>query len=173
MKLLDYKNWSLKKIFKEIAILVVMVLVISNVMSYIRKPNLDNSELPMIKEMMIDGKVFDSRTFHGKPLMIHFWATWCPVCKTEADNIQRLSKYYDIVTIAVKSGSDEEISDYLKGRGFDYRVINDRDAKWAKLFDVQAFPTTFIFDRDGAISFSEVGYTSTLGLAVRMWWAGL
>jgi len=173
MKILDYKNWSWKKILKETAVLIVMVLVVSNVMSYLRKPDLSHSELPKIQERMIDGRYFDSTQFEGKPLMIHFWATWCPVCKTEADNIQRLSKYYKIVTIAVKSGSDEAINKALKDRGFDYRVINDPEGRWAKLFDVQAFPTTFIYNKNGQISSSEVGYTSTLGLALRMWWAGV
>ncbi len=173
MKLLDYKNWNIKKIVKEVGITFLMIIVVTNVMSYVRKPDLTDSHVPIIKEKMIDGKLFDVKKFEGKPLMIHIWATWCPVCKTEADNLQRLSPYYNIVTIAVKSGDDASVKKYMQGRGFDYRVINDEEGKWAELFDVSAYPTTFIFDRNGQISSSEVGYTSTLGLALRMWWAGL
>ncbi len=173
MKFFDFKTWNAKKILKEIALMALMVLVVSNVLSYIRQPDLSSSELPQFKEMMITGEVFDARDFKGKPLLVHFWATWCPVCKAEADNIERLSKYYNVVTIAVKSGDDSAVSQFLAKRDLHYRVINDPDGKWAKTYMIGAYPTSFIYNRNGEISFSEVGYTSTLGLYLRMWWAGL
>ncbi len=171
MKLIDYKQWRIKKILKEVAIMALMVLVISNVLSYVRKPDLADSQLPMIKALLISGEEFDSTALEDKPLLIHFWATWCPTCKAEADNIQRLSKYYDVVTFAVGSGSNEKLTNYMNERGFDYRVINDEDAHWASSFNVKGYPTTFIYDSTGQVSFSEVGYTSTIGLLLRMWWA--
>jgi len=173
MNYLDFRTWNIKKIIKEIVIMMLIVFVVSNVLSYVRQPNLKNSEVPMMKTSLITKELIDLKTFEGKPLMIHFWATWCPTCKAEADNIQRLSQYYDVVSIAVKSGSDKELLEYMKGRGFDYRVINDQAAKWASLYNIEGYPTTFIYNREGKISFSEVGYTSTLGLALRLWWAGL
>ncbi len=173
MKLFDYKSWNVKKIAKEIALLGLMVLVISNVMSYLRKPDLPDTKLPQINARLISGEIFRAQDHTGKPLLVHFWATWCPVCKTEADNIQRLSSYYDVVTIVVKSGSDEALQSYMKERNFDYPVINDEHGEWAARFDIEAYPTTFIYDSSGEIAFSEVGYTSSVGLLLRMWWAGL
>ena len=61
----------------------------------------------------------------------------------------------------------------MNGRGFNYRVINDSDGKWASMYNIEGYPTTFIYDRSGQVNFTEVGYSSTLGLALRMWWAGL
>ncbi len=171
MKLLDYKNWSVKKILKELAIMALIVFVASNVFSYLRKPDLQDSHLPKIQSELVSGKLFDSKEFEGKPLLIHFWATWCPVCKTEAGNIQTVSEYYNVLSIAVKSGSDEEIRSYLKEQGVDYRVINDVGSKWARMYSVGVFPTTFVYNSKGEIAFSEVGYTSTIGLLARMWWA--
>ena len=173
MKILDYKNWSIKKILKEIAIMALMVLVISNVLSYIRKPDLADSQLPKIQELLISGEQFNAEMYTDKPLLIHFWATWCPTCKAEADNIQRLSEYYNVLTFAVKSGSDDKLTGYMHDRGFDYMVINDEAGKWASLYKVEGYPTTFIYDNKGKVSFSEVGYTSSIGLLFRMWWAGL
>jgi thiol-disulfide isomerase/thioredoxin len=171
MKLLDYKTWNVKKILKEVAIMALMVLVVTNVLSYLRKPDLAESHLTTIKTLLISGEQFDAAAFEGKPLLIHFWATWCPTCKAEADNIQRLSKYYEVVTFAVKSGDDNALTTYMNGRAFDYKVINDEDGQWAKQFNIEAYPTTFIYDSSGEISFSEVGYTSTLGLLLRIWWS--
>ncbi len=173
MKLLDYKSWNIKKILKEIAIMGLTVLVISNVLSYLRKPELVDTQLPKINERLINGEVFSTLEPTGRPLLVHFWATWCPVCQAESDNIQRLSDHYDVVTIAVKSGNNAALTSYMDEHSFDYRVINDANGKWAEAFDVTAYPTTFVYDSSGEICFSEVGYTSTLGLLVRMWWAGL
>ena len=107
-----------------------------------------------------------------KPIMIHFWATWCPVCKAEIDNIQSISKDYQVITIAVKSGSDEDIQSYLDERDLDFKFINDSDGFFAEQFNVNIYPTTFIYDKDKNMLFSDVGYTSTWGLRLRMLWAG-
>ena len=173
MKLFNYKNWDKKKILKETAILIVMVLVVSNIMSYIRKPDLSSSALPQFNALMIDGKKFNAKEYEGKPILVHLWATWCPVCKVEAPNIQMLSEYYNVVTIAVKSGTDAEVQDYMDKGGYNYKVINDEEGSWASIYSVAAYPTTFVYSSEGQISFSEVGYTSTVGLFFRMWWAGL
>ena len=173
MKFFDFKTWNAKKILKEIALMALVILVVSNVMSYIRQPDLSSSEIPKFNELMINGEVFDAREFAGKPLLVHFWATWCPVCKAEADNIERLSQYYNVVTIAVKSGDDEKVQQFLTKRDLHYRVINDEEGKWAQTYMIGAYPTSFIYNRNGEISFTEVGYTSTLGFYLRMWWAGL
>ncbi|MBU1643018.1 protein disulfide oxidoreductase [bacterium] len=167
----EKKKWTWKRVLKEVVIMGLLVLVVSNVISYIRQPALENIKLPQINETLISGENFDSDVYGGKPLLIHFWATWCPVCKAEADNIERLSHYYNVVTFAVQSGSDEEIKTFMQEQGLHYRVINDEQGKWAGRFSVNAYPTSFIYDSEGKVSSSEVGYTSTLGMALRMWWA--
>ena len=97
-----------------------------------------------------------------------FWATWCPTCKLEAANIERVSKKYEVLTVAVNSGDDEKITRYLKERGLSFRVLNDQEGIWAQKFMVQAFPTTFIYDAKGELKFTEVGYTTTAGLLARI-----
>jgi len=153
-----------KKFFyyiKEIFLVLLMMSVLSNVISLYKSQSLLDTPLQL-----------DSVTIENdKPVMIHFWATWCPTCKLEASNIEFLSSYFQIVTIAVKSGSDEEIQKYLKEHGYNYKVINDKTGEISSRFKINAFPTTFIYNKDKKLIFSEVGYTSTLGLALRMLWA--
>lgn len=159
-------KWNIKKIVKEIIIASVLMFILTNIISYVRKPKLDSTELPMISVKLTDGTVFKAAA--GKPLVIHFWASWCRVCKMEADNIERISKKYDVLTIAVNSGDNASIRAYLKERGLTFKVVNDIDSTWAKKFKIQAFPTTFIYDSRGKLKFTEVGYTSTAGLLARM-----
>ena len=49
-------------------------------------------------------------------------------------------------------------------------IINDTDGVWAKQFRVEAYPTTFIYNPEGELKFTDVGYTSTAGLLARFEW---
>ncbi|HEC45292.1 MAG TPA: redoxin domain-containing protein, partial [Epsilonproteobacteria bacterium] len=121
------KNWKLKKIVKEIVIALLMIFVVSNVMSYLRKPTLESNVLPQIEVKLLDGSAFSSKAIEGKPIIIHFWATWCPTCKLEAGNIQSISEKFRVLTIAVQSGDDRAIESYMKENGLDFKVLNDID----------------------------------------------
>jgi len=151
-----------KHYLKEIIKSVVIVTVVLNAYSFYRSQDLNMEKLPL-----------QNISINDKPIMIHFWATWCPVCKIEAPNIQRVSKDHNVITIASQSGTDEEIKEYLKENDVDFEFINDYDNSYAEQFNITVFPTTLIYDKDKNLVFSEVGYTSTLGLYLRMWWAGL
>ena len=161
------KNWSIKKILKEIAITLVMVFVVSIVLNYIRKPDTD-VQIPNIKTTSILGQeiLFDSE--QNRTTVIHFWATWCPTCKLEAPNIERIKDKTHVITVAVNSGTDEALLSFMKERGYTYNVVNDRDGKLAEKFGVGVFPTTFIYNSKGELEFSEVGYSTTLGLEARI-----
>ena len=162
------KNWNIKKILKEIAIALLMIFVLSNVMGYLRKPALESNMLPHIEVKLLDGTAFSGKPIEGKPIIIHFWAIWCPTCKIEAANIQSVSEKYTVLTIAVQSGDDREVETYMKENGLDFKVLNDLDGVWAKKFKVEAYPTTFIYDGKGELRFTEVGYTTTAGLLLRL-----
>jgi thioredoxin-related protein len=73
-----------------------------------------------------------------------------------------------IITIAVNSGSNEKLQKFMKDREYTYTVINDNSGKLAKKFGVQAYPTTFIYDGSGKLQFSEVGYSTRMGIRARV-----
>jgi len=151
---------KLIKYTKELIFLIITITIFANGVSLYRSMDLNKIPLPTSLNMQ-----------NNKPIMIHFWATWCPICKTELDNIQRLSKSYQVITIAVKSGTDTEIQNYINNRNFDFKFINDKDALLAQKFGVNIYPTTIIYNKNKEPIFSDVGYTSSLGLYLRMWWA--
>ena len=153
---------------KEIILFIVVMTLLANILSLYKSSDLPKSALTLVNIKLIDNK---SYALNNKPLLVHFWATWCPTCKLEASNIQMLSKHYEVLTIAVKSGSDADIKQYLKENDLDFNVINDSSGFISSEFNIAAFPTTFIYDKEKNLVFSEVGYTSTLGLWLRMLWS--
>jgi len=142
----------------------------ANAISFYKSPTLETQALPEINALLTNQELYSTLDATGKPILIHFWSTWCPTCKLEAGNIQSLSENYNVLTIAVKS-KEEEINKYLKERDLNFKVINDEHGTLAEQFLVPAYPTTFIYDKNGNLTFTEVGYTSTWGLYLRMWWA--
>lgn len=147
---------------------IIIFFVINYVMNYFRAPKLDSNTLPTIQATLIDGTKFDSKQLTGKPLMINFWGTWCPTCVQEAGNIARVSKKYNVLTIAVNSGSNENIKKWLSKRDISYPVLNDASGIWSKKFNIEVFPTTFIYDSKGNLKFTETGYSTTVGLLGRL-----
>jgi len=166
-----FKKLKIKKIFKETFILAITLFLTMNIISYLRSPELSSSSLPNISKSLIDNSYFSTLELSNKPILIHFWATWCPTCKLEAGNIQTISEHFNVITIAVKSGTNLEIQNYLSKNDFNFKVINDNEGILSSQFSVPAFPTTFIYNSEGYLEFSEVGYSSVLGLYLRMLWA--
>ena len=161
---MKYDRW--KKIAKEIVIGVLILFVVSNIISYLRRPDLDSQHLPKIEAKLLDGSRFEISK--AKPLLIYFWGSWCPICKHESPNIQYLSEKYEVLTIAVNSGDNDKLTSYLKEHQLHFKVLNDREGEWAKRFKVEVFPTIFIYDAEGELRFTEVGYTTTAGLLARL-----
>ena len=153
---------KIKHYIKEIISTLIIITVLSNVVSYYRSNDLNKETLPL-----------KNIALNGEPIMIHFWATWCPICKIEAPNIETISKDYNVLTIASQSGANQDIIKYLKENNVNFKFINDKENSYAEQFNITVFPTTLIYDKDKNLIFSEVGYTSTLGLYLRMWWASL
>ena len=158
---------KLLKYLKEALSTLLIVIIFANIISYVRKPDIDSSKIVSFSGYNLDNTLIKSQDI-TKPTLIHIWATWCPTCKLEASNINRLSKSYNVISIAVKSGSNEEIKKYMNENEYTFNVINDNSGEISKKFNVAAFPTTLIYNSKQKLSFSEVGYTSTIGLYLRM-----
>jgi len=153
---------KIKHYIKEILLFAVFMLVLANAISFYKSGDLN-------KEPLEINYPFDN----SKPVLIHIWATWCPTCKLEASNIQSLSQNHQVLTFVVRSGTDTEIQKYMSENDLDFNTINDEDGFFADKFNVSAYPTTLIYNKDKELIFSEVGYTSTFGLKLRMWYASL
>lgn len=159
----------MKKYLKEIVSFVIILTILANIVSYYKSTDLNKNRLELTSVTLLDGSSYSIKK--EKPLLIHFWATWCPICSVEASNIQTISENFEVITIAVDSASKEEIQSYLEKNHLDFKVIDDFDKQYATKFHISVYPTTFIYDKNKNLVFSEVGYTSTIGLYLRMIWA--
>lgn len=162
-------NQKLKKYLISFIKYAIFFIVVINLVSYYKSLDLNKNRLEIRSFELLDGTNYEIEK--DKPLLIHFWATWCPICALEEQNIETISKDYQVITIATQSGSSEEIKEYLEKNNLSFKVVNDDLATLSREFNIKAFPTTFIYDKNQNLKFSEVGYSSTFGLKLRLWWS--
>jgi len=127
---------------------------------------------PPVTAATLGGGRFSLQQFHGRPAVVHFWATWCPVCELEQGMVAAAARDLPIITVAMQSGTPEEVRDYLLRQGVDYPVVNDERGWLAAQYGVKAVPASFILDGEGKVRFVTRGYTSGWGLRARLWLAG-
>ena len=73
---------SLRYWLKEILILVVLAIAISAAIDWFRSQNLPTESAPPITGVTLDGESVDVIAMsYEQPVMVYFWATWCPACK--------------------------------------------------------------------------------------------
>jgi len=165
-------NEKLKHYTKEAVIFIVVMTIFANIISFYKSGDLNKNPLPDLNFTLIDNTNYNLTSSNEKPILVHFWATWCPTCSLEAANIETISENFEVITIAVKSDKDK-IIDYILANDLNFNVVNDSEGLLARKFNISAYPTTFIYDKHGKLLFCEVGYTSTFGLWLRIWWAGI
>ena len=107
------------------------------------------------------------------PTMLHVWASWCGVCKAVEGSVQDVSKDARVITVAVQSGSADDVRSYMKKKGLDFEVVNDPQGRIAYRLGVHAFPTTFFLSEAGDIRSADVGLATEWGIRARLWLAGL
>jgi thiol-disulfide isomerase/thioredoxin len=127
---------------------------------------------PALAGTGVDGRPLDLaevvKAANGKPVLVAFWATWCPVCKAEDGNLQSISADTPVLTVAMQS---DRVAQHMQARGLTFATIDDANASLASAWNVRGVPSHFIVDGAGNVRFRVVGYATTWGLRARLWWA--
>lgn len=111
--------------------------------------------------------------FEG-PVLVYFFADWCPICKIQHHTIKSINKTYPVIAIAMQSGSLENVRDYVKEQQLNSLfVLNDESGSISRAFGVNGVPSGFIIDGSNEIRFSTRGYATLPGLISRLWLAEL
>jgi thiol-disulfide isomerase/thioredoxin len=149
-----------------------IVLVIFFGVQWYKSRPLASGTAPPLLGRTVSGEQVDLAALRGKPVLVHFWATWCPTCKLEEGSIDALSGDYQVITVAMQSGGEREVATYLRERDLGFDAIVDPYGEIATAWGVRGVPASFVLDADGSIRFGAVGYTPGIGLRGHLWAAG-
>ena len=148
----------------------VLILAVILGAQYWQTRGLPEGVAPPLAGVLIDGQTI-KLSADSTPTLVAFWATWCPVCSAEEDNIVAVAQDHRVISVAMQSGDAATVTKHLKERGIALPALVDADGRHAANWRVRGVPTHFIVDGAGNIRFRVVGYATTWGLKARLWWA--
>jgi thiol-disulfide isomerase/thioredoxin len=108
----------------------------------------------------------------GDAFLLYVWASWCAICKTVEGSVDSVARDAPVLTVAMQSGDGAQVGRFLAGRGLQWPALVDHDARLSGLLGVGAVPTLIFVDRAGKVRAVTQGYTSEIGIRLRLWWAG-
>ncbi len=132
-----------------------------------RLPPTVGSIAPVFELPLLDGltnnptqKLAD---LQGWPVVINFWATWCPPCKEEMPLLERYHQKYAGNLVILGVDYEEEpgvIRPFVKELGINFPILLDRSGNVADLYFVRDFPATFFVDEKGILRAQHLGVLS-------------
>jgi len=117
---------------------------------------LKGNPAPEFNLQSLDGKAVRLADFHGKAVLLNFWATWCQPCKIEMPWFEEMQKQYgldgfQVVGIAMDDAGKDEIAKFAKEMGVNYPILVGTESVGDAYGGVQFLPSTFFIDRDGKV----------------------
>lgn len=130
------------------------------------------AQAPAAKVQTLDGKPLDLGSYIGKtPLLIEFWAFWCPNCKELEPSLVALQKKYSakmkFLAVAVTvNETRERVKTYTERKKYPYQTLYDGFGEATEAYDVPATSYVVVIDRSGKVVYTGSGGKQNLEPAI-------
>ena len=127
-----------------------------------------NTPVPAFSFKTLDGSAVDSSQFRKNVVLVDFWATWCPACRRELPELDRLYKRYQnnpsvsfwAVDVQKNGDTPEKARDFMRKSGFTLPVAVASESSLLAL-KLEGYPALIIIDKSGRIRLVHSGYDSS------------
>jgi len=125
---------------------------------------------PNFETEYLNGDKFVLYDLRGKPVILNFWATWCPPCVREMPDLQR---FYDqnkdnIELVGVNLQEDKKtIEKFIKKINVTFPIVLDKDGEIERNYNLLLKPSTYFIDENGIIVDKKIGELSREDLEER------
>jgi peroxiredoxin len=136
----------------------------------LQNKNTNNSQskeekAPNFKLKDITGNQVSLSDYRGKKnVYLNFWATWCPPCKAEMPDIEKLyqqTKNSNLVILAVNAGEPRDtVKSFMKKSKYNFKALVDSDGTVSDIYSVISIPRSIFIDKNGYIKASRIGAIS-------------
>ena len=110
---------------------------------------------------LTSGNTVTLRQYAGQPVLVVFWATWCPHCQAEMADLNKLQKNYKdqgFVLLAINSGDSKAlVSSYKTSHQLTFQILLDSKKAVMKSYNTTGIPSHFFIQPNGVISSIVVG----------------
>ena len=106
-----------------------------------------------------DGSKVSLAGLTGRPLVINFWATYCPPCRAEMPLLQkRAGPQSGVQLVLIDEGDSRQAArDFLDSLGIHQAALLDSDLSVGRAYGAIALPTTVFVRADGTIAARHIG----------------
>lgn len=109
----------------------------------------------------LKGNSFKLSDFSGKIIILNFFATWCPPCRSEMPDFNQIQKAnpdtVKIVAVNVGGENVNQVSNFVSQLGLEFMVARD-DGKVANMYGpIRAIPVTFVIDKNMNVQKHYIG----------------
>lgn len=116
----------------------------------------------------LDGKDVRLEDYRGRKVLIYFWAPWCGVCKLQTPTVDGLvGGDAAVLSVALSYPDRASVERYVAEKDVQAPVLLGNDDT-ARDWSVDVYPTLYVVDEEGQIDHALVGYTTSLGLRLRL-----
>lgn len=108
----------------------------------------------------INGTRFQLSALRGQPVVLNFWATWCPPCKAELPELQAGSERLagQVAIVGLNQGeAGAQVKAFAAENGLTFPIPLDAGMDVSRTYGVRSLPTTFFIDRTGVIRYVQIG----------------
>jgi cytochrome c biogenesis protein CcmG/thiol:disulfide interchange protein DsbE len=114
-----------------------------------RRPAAPDFALPTLD----GGETLELASLRGRPVVVNFWASWCPPCQDEAPLLQQIAAEegpggVEFVGVSYNDTSDDARA-FARRYGLGYRLVRDADDRVSRAWGVSGPPETFVLDGEG------------------------
>lgn len=160
---------KLFSMLKTVLLYGIIFIVIYSLINWWRQPVMPAH--PQLQLTDYQGQVVDLAAMsRQQPTLVYFWGTWCPICSVTSPTINKLADAgdYPVVTIAVKSGTPQELQNYLKQNSYRFTTINDEEGAVFADWQGQVTPS-YVILKDGKMTQGLTGIQPLWSLKLRLW----
>jgi peroxiredoxin len=116
---------------------------------------------PAFSGQGIDGVSYSLAEYAGRPIILHFWATWCVPCRGELPALQRLSERLGdravILSVSADGSNLSGVQKMCREHSVSFPVLMDEDGSIRKAYEIESLPVTYLIGSDGKFSGRIIG----------------
>lgn len=121
----------------------------------------DNEAAPDITLEYFDGEISQLADLEGRPVVLNFWASWCPACVAEMPDFgevhRKLGDQVEFIGVNMQEVDMDAALDLVEQTDIDYRLVHDRDGALYRQFGGVAMPTSVFITADGEVARVNAG----------------
>ncbi|OCT12493.1 thiol-disulfide oxidoreductase [Paenibacillus pectinilyticus] len=155
------KKWVQIGIFTIVLIIGVFTIITNLSASASKKYPQEGDKATNFSLIGLDGKTHELSEYKGKPVLVNFWGTFCPPCKEEMPDLQKMYDKYKaqgVVFLEVNVDKNKvTVQGFMDQYKLNMPVLLDANEVVRKTYGVMDYPTTFFIGADGKIAVKKIG----------------